>query len=216
MTLSLSDYLQKHSQLPLSLIWHANRTSYLSCRMTQQRMVLRLHRMFESMPMSIWESLVLYIFQKDKRAKAVLKKAAYAYFCSVYQPSKPLEAVGSVHNLLFLYDKVKSEYFPSLDQKITIGWSKKRNGPRGRCVTFGSYDPHHYQIRIHPCLDHSWVPSYFLEFVIYHEILHAACPPKISSTGRIYAHSAEFRQREKLFIDYAKAKSFQKRFCFFM
>ena len=184
--------------------------------MTPQKILLRIHRMFETMPLLIWEALRSYIFQKDRKAKAVLRKSAYEYFSSVRKEGKPIAAVGSTYDLQEMYDKVKSEYFPSLDKDVAIGWAKKRNRGRGRCMTFGCYDPHHRQIRIHPRLDHPLVPSYFIEFVIYHEILHIACPPQVTATGRINAHTREFRLREKNFFDYLKAKSFEKKFFLFI
>ncbi len=206
------EYLQKHSKLSLVLIWHENRSSYLSCRIESHKMVIRLHRMFAPMPMLIWKALVSYIFQKDKKARIVLKKAAHEYFSSVYLPPKPLLSKGSTHHLLLLYDKVQQEYFPSMDLKIEIGWAKKQKRSQGRCMTFGCFDSHQRQIRIHPSLDHPSVPAYFVEFVIYHEILHAILPSAISPKGRIQAHTKEFRSQEKLFFEYEKAKSFEKTF----
>ncbi len=77
-------------------------------------------------------------------------------------------------------------------------------------MTFGSYDKHRNQIRINPLLDDAAVPLYFVEFIVYHEMLHAVCPAKIDSRGAIRSHTREFRMQEKQFAEYDDAKEWEK------
>jgi hypothetical protein len=65
-------------------------------------------------------------------------------------------------------------------------------------------------IKINPILDSDRVPRYFLEFVIYHEMLHADIGIEDGS-GRRELHSREFRKREKLFRHYEKASAWEKK-----
>ena len=48
------------------------------------------------------------------------------------------------------------------------------------------------------------VPRWFVRFVLMHEILHAAHPPRIDG-GRWIHHGREFRARERAYADYARA-----------
>jgi hypothetical protein len=48
------------------------------------------------------------------------------------------------------------------------------------------------------------VPQSFVEFIVYHELLHHVIPPA-RVKGRYQIHSAAFRQREREFPAYAEA-----------
>jgi predicted metal-dependent hydrolase len=65
-------------------------------------------------------------------------------------------------------------------------------------------------IRINPVLDIERVPPYFVEFIVYHEMLHAFLGVK-NKNGRRSVHSKEFRELEKRFSDYEKAMAWEKK-----
>ena len=63
-------------------------------------------------------------------------------------------------------------------------------------------------ILINRLLDDIRVPSYYLEFNVYHEILHDLF--SISrARGRWVQHSADFQKREKAFPHYARAMEWE-------
>ncbi len=64
--------------------------------------------------------------------------------------------------------------------------------------------------RINPILDNERVPYYFIEFVVYHEMLHAHIRVQ-KKNGRRSVHSKEFRDREKMFRDYEDAMAWENR-----
>ena len=55
---------------------------------------------------------------------------------------------------------------------MPLTWGRGGGRARRGGLTFGSYDPVLALIRIHPVLDRRDVPRYFLESVVYHEMLH--------------------------------------------
>ena len=61
-------------------------------------------------------------------------------------------------------------------------------------------------IRIHPLLDAPFVPTWFLEYVVYHEMLHAVVPEEIDEHGRRRVHTREFYRRERKFHCYYRAR----------
>jgi predicted metal-dependent hydrolase len=114
-----------------------------------------------------------------------------------------LRTQGRCCDLEELAREVKERYF---DDDLTAGitWGRRRprrrRRSRGRRVSMqlGSYHPEQDVVRIHPALDQPWVPRFVLEAVIYHELLHAALPPRVEG-GRRRVHTPEFRRRERLF-----------------
>ena len=56
-------------------------------------------------------------------------------------------------------------------------------------------------------LDRAEVPSYAVEFILYHEMLHVKHPLRAAACG-LQAHSPEFRAEEKRFAQYALARTF--------
>lgn len=75
--------------------------------------------------------------------------------------------------------------------------------------TLGSYLDSVNTIRINPVLDKKSVPRYYIEFIVYHEMLHADMGVT-EKNGRRVVHSKEFRAREKSFRDYRKAMAWEK------
>ena len=74
---------------------------------------------------------------------------------------------------------------------------------------FGTIQEEDRIIRIHPLLDAPFVPTWFLEYVIYHEMLHAIVPEEIDETGRRRIHTSEFYRREQKFHCYQRARRWE-------
>jgi hypothetical protein len=64
-------------------------------------------------------------------------------------------------------------------------------------------------IRIHPLLDQPFVPRWFLEYVLYHEMLHSVVPEETDAAGRRRVHTEEFYRREKAFPRYRRARRWE-------
>ena len=94
---------------------------------------------------------------------------------------------------------------PELDE-LHITWGRRGRGSKS--IRFGSYDFDRKLIRIHPTLDQEWVPKYFIEFIVFHELLHAIFPPRQGQTRR-EVHTPEFRAVEKQFPHYDKAMQWE-------
>jgi len=76
-------------------------------------------------------------------------------------------------------------------------------------MRLGVYQPQKQVIRIHPALDQAFVPRYFVEFIVYHELLHHAIPPT-RINGRYCVHSVAFRRCERAFPRYTEAIAWRK------
>ncbi|HLB52746.1 MAG TPA: hypothetical protein VJK48_03435 [Chlamydiales bacterium] len=194
----------------LQLTWHENKSSFLSFRKEKGKVSLRLHRLFAKTAPNVLEALSHYVLKGDRESAAHIRKAAHLHFSKAKTAPLLLEATGDTYDLEIIYKFVKKRYFSS-DLDISIGWAKGRRIGTFRSITFGTYDRYRNQIQIHPLLDSSDIPYYFLEFVVFHEMLHAVSPPRIDRNGRIISHTREFRSLEKKFAHYEVAKEWEKK-----
>ena len=73
----------------------------------------------------------------------------------------------------------------------------------------GSYSVEDQLIRIHPSLDRTYVPRFFIESVVFHEMLHHIHPIPIKGGRRQY-HTEEFLANERRFPRYMDAKKWER------
>jgi hypothetical protein len=76
-------------------------------------------------------------------------------------------------------------------------------------VRLGVYEHERKQIRVHPSLDSPEIPLFYVEFVLFHEMLHQLFVPTEQTTRRCL-HSKAFRIREKTFPAFAMAMAWEK------
>ncbi|HSX11455.1 MAG TPA: hypothetical protein VLF94_07065 [Chlamydiales bacterium] len=200
--------LQALCPLPLQITWHENKSTYLTIYKQRHSLHLRLHRLFYDAPTPVLEALIRYALKKgDTAARAIVKQMAHLHFSQTHTPPEPLSPIGSIYHLQEIFDRINQTLALT---DVTIGWSNRAHNGKFRSVTFGTYDKHGRQIRINPLLDDPDVPLYFVEFIVYHEMLHAVYPTKIDMQGRCAVHTAEFRKREKQFPRYREAMEWEK------
>jgi hypothetical protein len=116
---------------------------------------------------------------------------------------------GRYHDLEAIKRHLCRQYFPTC-QELTIRWGRWSGRARPRSIRFGVYLPEARLIRIHPALDQAFVPQFFVEFIVYHELLHHVIPP-LRVNGRYQIHTTAFRQREQAFPAYTAAVLWRKR-----
>jgi len=209
---SLKAYLQKTSRKEISLVITDNTTSMLSLRPEgKHTVVLRLHRMFLSACNDVLDEIASYV--NDTRQQTPLVRNFINSNLHRLR-EKPLRQMmarteGKHYDLHDIYHRINREYFNSA-VSASISWGSK--GPKrvARHRTLGSYSTHGHIIRINPILDSKSVPRYFLEFIVYHEMLHADMGIE-KKEGRRSVHSKEFRRREKLFKEYERAIEWEKK-----
>ena len=125
------------------------------------------------------------------------------------RPEAPLAPRGRVHDLAEIYAALNAREFDGAVH-ARIGWGRRSGGGRRRSIKMGVYFHDQKIIRIHPALDDARVPRYFVEMVVFHEMLHQIHPPAIDAAGRRVVHGAEFRAAERRFPGYARARAWEK------
>ena len=82
-------------------------------------------------------------------------------------------------------------------------------GRRRKSIQLGTYSADERLMRIHPMLDQEWVPDFYVESVIFHELLHHELGAE-EKDGRRCFHTPEFRRRERAFECFARAQVWEK------
>ena len=116
---------------------------------------------------------------------------------------------GLYHDLGAIKQQLCRQYFPTC-REVAIGWGRWSGRARPRSIRLGVYLPGARLIRIHPALDQAFVPRFFVEFIVYHEMLHHVIPP-LRVNGRYQIHTPAFRRREQAFPAYAAALAWRQR-----
>ena len=109
---------------------------------------------------------------------------------------------GGCYNLDSIFDALNALYFGGSMRKPRLGWSV-----RASRRLLGHYDPAHDAIVISRIFDTPKMPSYVLEYVVYHEMLHLKHPVQYGVERRC-VHSAAFRAEERRFPRFAEANRF--------
>jgi hypothetical protein len=107
---------------------------------------------------------------------------------------------GEHFNLARLFDELNRTYFAGGLQRPHIGWSTRKWRRQ-----FGCYDPGPNQILLNRRMDRRGVPQFAVEYVLFHEMLHVKHPTRRSGCSLV-SHSREFREEEKRFAEFERAR----------
>jgi hypothetical protein len=207
----LKQYMEKASGKAVSLVITDNSTSVLSFKGDRASVALRLHRMFLLADYAVLDELAEYIRNKRKKTPLIRKFISDNAHTIKRKPPKKvtIKQQGKHYDLLRMYNSINEEYFAgNVSADITWGAGKPKRAAARR--TLGSYSSHSNTIRVNPLLDSKRVPKYFLDLIVYHEMLHADIGID-NGAKRRSIHSKEFKRREKLFKHYDRAIEWERK-----
>ena len=205
---TLSDY----TGLAIDLRLHEK--AYLLFRYekpSRKTLLLTLHESFLYAPDPILFSLASCLLKKEKKKLTELR----LFLEHPFFQKKPSTFLGSqegaVYHLKPLYESVEKTYLP---YKIhaSIAWKKFPYKKKRSSITYGTYCRRKHHIEINDLLDAKKIPKYFIEYVIYHEALHAIFPAEMGKKGEMRVHTKAFKEEEKTFPFYKQATAFGKQF----
>ncbi|GAC1661005.1 MAG: SprT-like domain-containing protein [Candidatus Acidiferrum sp.] len=107
---------------------------------------------------------------------------------------------GQRFDLEKMFDELNEKYFARSLPRPGIGWSTRTWRRQ-----FGCYDPGPNQIVLNRKMDRVGVARCAVEYVLFHEMLHVKHPTKRSGCTLI-SHSKEFREEEKRFLEFERAR----------
>lgn len=186
----------------------------------RQGLAIRLHGRFAEAPADTREALARWLRagRRARRACTLLDEWIHARIASEPQPDQRptiLEPAGSAYHLQVLatplYADLFQDDFPTASQRPGLTWGRRGKSSSRRSLRLGSFDSEQGVVRVHPVLDRRDVPEWFVRYVLMHEILHAALPPRLGKGSRWVHHGPEFRAREGGYVDYQRALRWEER-----
>jgi hypothetical protein len=200
---------------PVMLSITDNRHAMISHTVSKGVLRVRLHHMFLSSPARIADALVRYVVSDHNESSLEVGRFIELNNRLLARRSRrhlKLVTQGNQHDLLRILEDLNRRYFGG-GAKPLITWgapTKKPDGSKRKTIRLGSYGAVDRLIRVHPVLDRAWVPKYFVEFVVYHEMLHHIFP-MTSRGGRRALHPPMFMERERAFRHYERATQWEKK-----
>ena len=229
--------LEELSGRPIELRINKNVTSLLTVTPIYARarkgdggpcMKVSINYIFLDAPREVMCALGSFIKRANKTNRAIIRRFINENYHLIDAPDTPLktEVKGKYFNLATLVNRLNNIYFNG-KLKVNVTWAPSTSETMGaknvtsvtrsrrrkksvRCIQFATYDEKRRLIRVNPRLDVACVPRYFLEFVLFHEMLHAIVPPRMTETGCMCYHTPEFHRRERLFRQYDQAVEWER------
>ena len=199
-------------RIPVRLAVTDNRSTMVSFRRGPHMLQLRLHHMFLDAPEPVVRAVADYAGRGHKGAGELLDDYIRRQQPRIRQERHGAEADlnprGTFFDLQRLFDDLNRIFFQGGIQ-ARIGWGRMPPRRRRKSIRLGVYDHQTREIRIHPALDRPEVPAFFVEFIIFHEMLHQLFPSS-SGNGRRVHHPRAFRDREKAYPLYADALRWER------
>lgn len=174
----------------------------------------RVHHMFLRAPSEVWSALGAYLFTGDRDAAREIGSFIEQHRHSIRRPERQpltLRTRGRHHDLREICRAINQRYFAG-EASVQITWARQpSNRPSSgrRSIKLGSYTSRDRLIRVHPALDAAFVPRYFVEYIVFHEMLHHVLPPTLQN-GRRELHGPRFLARERQFQDYQAALQWER------
>ncbi len=200
---------------PVQLSVTDNLRRMLSYTRERGALRVRLHLMFLGAPESIADALVRYVVDDDPAASQTIGAFIDANFHRIRaaRPVRgPLRTKGEIYDLEALRREVVDRYFGHAADEVLVTWGRRtspQNGSR-KTIKLGTYSASERLIRVHPVLDHDWVPRYFVGYILHHELLHHVVP-WAEVGGRFHFHPPEFAVRERHYRHYERALRWEKK-----
>ena len=183
-------------------------------RVRAGRVYVRLSDIFKDAPVEAQRALAFILVARVLRRPApkAYENAYRAYSCApeVMRASeiarrqrgrKMLTSPrGNHYDLDRLFARLNRRHFDNSLAKPTLSWSQRRT----RNI-LGHHDSTHDAIVISKTLDAPDVPEWFVEFILYHEMLHIKHTARVIN-GRRYHHTKAFRAEEQRFPYYTEAQ----------
>jgi predicted metal-dependent hydrolase len=186
----------------------------LTIRRREETVWVRLSDLLQRAPLSVLEGAAAILLSRLYRRRA--PKALLRQYLDYARSDRTRNRVdkmrrervrvkhahpqGRHFDLERLFEQLNAKYFGSALQRPHIGWST-----RSWRRQFGCYDPGPNQILLNRRMDREGVPQLAVEYVLFHEMLHVKHPTRRSGCSLV-SHSREFRQEEKRFEEFERAR----------
>jgi hypothetical protein len=194
----------------------SNRSTMISYKRRRGVLYVRIHSIFADAPPAVLSAVATFVADTDpspRECKLIDDyieihrlniRRAHGDKDIVVQP------IGEVHDLREIFVRLNSGYFKG-EIEAAITWSRAARNQRRSSIRMGSYSDEQKLIRIHPALDQAFVPVYFVESVVFHEMLHETHGVRENDEGRRCVHSQEFLADERKYPLYGESRRWERK-----
>jgi hypothetical protein len=181
--------------------------------------VVRMHSLFAETPPEVREAIASWMRsgRRARRACATMSEwmhAALAELEPVPDVARAADPAGHHHHLEELARELLARWFREdfgpERPRPALGWGRRARSRSRHSLRLGSYEPSSHLVRVHSVLDQRAVPAWFVRYVLFHELLHAAAPLERDRAGRVLHHGPAFRRREALYPDFRRAVAWER------
>ena len=213
------ELLARELRVPVRVTFGRARHNVLVARPERDGFHVRMNAMFAAAPPEVREAVARWLRSGRRARRAGRTLDEWIARTIEALPPAPrrvttLRPRGEHHDLDALAAQLRPDPFDGsllpADRWPPLTWGRRGRTRARRSLHLGSYDADRHLIRMHPVLDQAAVPAWYVRYVLFHELLHAAFPPRREG-GRTVYHGPEFRARERAYADYERAREWQKR-----
>ena len=187
-------------------------------RLREGKLLVRLSDLLEGAPDNVLTAIAHILVAKMYRKPVDREHAArYRRYITAQHMSRKAHLVrqirgrkrlaspqGLTYDLEAIFEELNVRFFYGLLARPQMSWSSEKARSR-----LGHYDPAHNAIVVSRVFDHSRIPRFVVEYIVYHEMLHLKHPVKVRGSRRC-VHPAEFQAEERLFPRLDDARRFLK------
>ena len=210
----LVDYLARRVGAKVRLVFTENATTMVSYRWKAAGEVhLRLHRMFVEATTAVHDAIAAFVRGNRGAASRPMDEFIRSNRHLIRRRERRLDEArlrspaGDVYDLKAMRDRMNRRFFGGhVTARIT--WGRQPPRRRRRHIGFGAYYRDLDLIRVNPLLDQRWVPKFFVEYIVYHEMCHAYLA--FDLFGRDGVHTPRFRELEKRFPKFDEALAWER------
>ncbi len=192
---------------------YANANSRI--RLCEGELTVRISDLLKSAPAPVQEALACILLSKLFRRRLdgsvlalyqrYLNRAEIRHRLQQARRQRGRKAMtspaGQYHHLEHVFEKVNELYFNNSLRKPRLGWTR-----RASRNVLGHYDPAHHAIVLSRLLDTNEASKLLVEYVMFHEMLHIKHPTEHRGERRCI-HTKAFKDAERTFADYARARA---------
>lgn len=201
--------LSLHLREPVAVVWHTNRHSMLSVKRLRLGYQFRMHVVFATSEPQLVNAIARLARNNDRDASVMIDRFILENANAIADTAQPRDVItaGEAYDLQKLFSDLNERFFENrVNARIT--WGRGSAGRR-RSIKLGSYHASERLIRVHPALDQTFVPKFFIDFVIFHEMLHEQLGVT-EQGGRRCVHPPEFRALEARFPEAKEAWAWER------
>ncbi|HOL35546.1 MAG TPA: SprT-like domain-containing protein [bacterium] len=152
--------------------------------------------------------------EKKKNRRLIIEYVKKNQHLFLKQYKTRINYTGKFYNLKQIFDKINAQFFDRRLSSVNITFGKRYNGKRHRSIVFGNYCPEINLIRINRVLDSDSVPEFFVEYIVFHEMLHAYL---YLSDFKTTCHTKTFKNMEKKYPYLEQAEQWKRQnLCLFI